>query len=104
MAGKHSKKNRRSGKAKARGRALGLGGSAGAFLAFGLGPMAGAPPLFVGDDLTDEAGFAAAEQAGGAGILVGAARETAASYGLADVAAVHSWLGQLVEPCSGKNA
>ncbi len=67
-------------------------------------PMAGAPPLFVGDDLTDEAGFAAAEQAGGAGILVGAARETAASYGLADVAAVHSWLGQLAEPCSGKNA
>ena len=48
MAGQHSKKNRRAAKgAKARGRALGLGGSAGAFLAFGLSPLAGlasAPP------------------------------------------------------------
>src|ERR1700744_3724030 len=42
MAGKHSgKKNRQSGKGKARRRALGLGGSAGAFLAFGLTPLAG---------------------------------------------------------------
>ena len=49
MTGRHSKKNRRSarGKAKARRAALGLGGSAGAFLAFGLTPLAGlasAPP------------------------------------------------------------
>ncbi|HLZ79868.1 MAG TPA: trehalose-phosphatase [Sphingomonas sp.] len=58
-------------------------------------PMAGTPPLFVGDDLTDEAGFAAAERLGGMGILVGAARETAARYGLPDVAAVHRWLGHL---------
>src|SRR5580692_5678646 len=42
MAGKHSgKKNRQSGKGKARRRTLGLGGSAGAFLAFGLSPLAG---------------------------------------------------------------
>ncbi len=58
-------------------------------------PMAGTPPLFVGDDLTDEAGFAAAERLGGAGILVGATRETAARYGLPDVAAVHRWLRHL---------
>src|ERR1700728_4091385 len=46
MAGKHSgKKNRQSGKGKARrGAALGLGGSAGAFLAFGLTPLASIPP------------------------------------------------------------
>ena len=47
MAGQHSKKNRRSAKGKARRAALGLGGSAGAFLAFGLTPLAGlvsAPP------------------------------------------------------------
>src|ERR1700722_16235111 len=47
MAGKHSGKKNRSARAKARGRALGLGGSAGAFLAFGLSPLAGlasAPP------------------------------------------------------------
>src|ERR1700733_6970343 len=41
MTGRHSKKNRQSGKRKARRRALGLGGSAGAFLAFGLTPLAG---------------------------------------------------------------
>src|ERR1700734_3135428 len=42
MAGKHSgKKNRQSGKGKVRLRSLGLGGSAGAFLAFGLTPLAG---------------------------------------------------------------
>src|ERR1700735_5469927 len=43
MAGQHSKKNQRSAK-KTRGRTLGLGGSAGAFLAFGLTPLASIPP------------------------------------------------------------
>ncbi len=44
MAGQHSKKNRRA-KGKARRRAaFGLGGSASAFLALGLGPLASAPP------------------------------------------------------------
>ena len=40
-----SKRNQRSSKAKARRRrrAVGMGGSAGAFLAFGLGPLAIAP-------------------------------------------------------------
>jgi trehalose 6-phosphate phosphatase len=54
--------------------------------------FAGARPLFVGDDLTDEHGFAAAAGLGGAGILVGPARETAARYRLASVAAVADWL------------
>ena len=44
MASQHSKRNRRSAKAKARRRAIGLGGGAGAFLAFGLSPLASAPP------------------------------------------------------------
>src|SRR5277367_1257793 len=47
MAGQHSGKKNRAAKGKARGRALGLGGSAGAFLAFGLSPLASlasAPP------------------------------------------------------------
>jgi trehalose 6-phosphate phosphatase len=55
--------------------------------------FAGARPLFVGDDLTDEHGFAAAARLGGAGILVGPARATAARYRLASVAAVADWLG-----------
>jgi trehalose 6-phosphate phosphatase len=55
-------------------------------------PFAGARPLFVGDDLTDEDAFAAAAALGGAGVLVGAPRETAARWRLPDVAAVAAWL------------
>lgn len=53
----------------------------------------GALPWFVGDDLTDEHGFAAARALGGAGILVGPERETAARYRLDSVGAVVDWLG-----------
>ncbi|HEU4959102.1 MAG TPA: trehalose-phosphatase [Sphingomonas sp.] len=56
-------------------------------------PFAGHPPVFLGDDLTDEPGFVAAAAHGGAGILVGAARETTARYRLDGVAAVRGWLG-----------
>ena len=55
--------------------------------------FAGALPVFVGDDLTDEDGFAATAGLGGFGVLVGAARPTTARYRLASVAAVHHWLG-----------
>ncbi len=54
--------------------------------------FSGARPVFVGDDLTDEHGFEAAAQLGGAGILVGPARATAARYRLDSVAAVSQWL------------
>ena len=52
----------------------------------------GARPVFVGDDLTDEHAFAAAAALGGAGILVGPPRDSAASYRLESVAAVAAWL------------
>jgi len=52
----------------------------------------GARPLFMGDDLTDEHGFAAAEGLGGAGILVGPERESAARYRLGSVAEARRWL------------
>jgi trehalose 6-phosphate phosphatase len=55
-------------------------------------PFAGARPLFMGDDLTDEHAFRAAAELGGGGILVGAARDTAASWRLEDVAAAAVWL------------
>ncbi|HEX8528311.1 trehalose-phosphatase, partial [Allosphingosinicella sp.] len=55
-------------------------------------PFIGARPLFVGDDLTDEHAFEAAEALGGAGILVGAPRATAARYRLEGVAEVARWL------------
>ena len=56
-------------------------------------PFAGALPVFLGDDVTDEDGFAKCVQMGGFGILVGEPRQTAAKYRLASVAAVHHWLG-----------
>jgi len=56
-------------------------------------PMAGTIPLVLGDDVTDEPAFAAADALGGAGILIGTARETAARYALPDVAAARAWLG-----------
>jgi trehalose 6-phosphate phosphatase len=54
--------------------------------------MQGRFPVFVGDDLTDEHGFAAARDLGGFGVLVGAARPTAARYRIPDVEAVLDWL------------
>jgi trehalose 6-phosphate phosphatase len=55
-------------------------------------PFAQARPFFIGDDLTDEAGFAACERYGGAGVLVGERAETCARYALNDVDSVHDWL------------
>jgi len=60
-------------------------------------PMAGTRPLVLGDDQTDESAFAAAEGLGGAGILVGPPRETAARYRLPGVGEVRAWLGGLLK-------
>lgn len=49
-------------------------------------------PVFMGDDVTDEAAFAAARELGGAGVLIGPARDTHASYRLDDVTAALAWL------------
>lgn len=56
--------------------------------------FSGARPLFVGDDLTDEDAFEAAAAMDGAGILVGAARHTAARWRLPNVSSVIRWLGE----------
>ena len=58
-------------------------------------PFAGHMPIFLGDDVTDEDGFAACATLGGAGILVGPERPSAARYRLDDVADVHEWLSAL---------
>lgn len=60
-------------------------------------PFAGARPIFLGDDLTDEPGFQAVVAKGGAGILVGPPRDTAATYRLNDVGDVLAWLDEAGE-------
>jgi trehalose 6-phosphate phosphatase len=54
--------------------------------------FAGARPVVVGDDITDEDAFEAAVRLGGAGVLVGPPRTSAAQWRLDDVAAVSRWL------------
>ena len=60
-------------------------------------PFRGARPVFIGDDLTDEHGFAEAARLGGYGVLVGRSRATAAAYRLPGVAAALGWLRASLE-------
>ncbi len=55
--------------------------------------FAGSHPVFIGDDVTDEDGFAAVAEYGGTAILVGDRTPTQAQYSLANPAEVLSWLG-----------
>lgn len=59
-------------------------------------PMQGGTPIFIGDDVTDEEGFASAARLGGAGILVGPERSTLAAYRLEQVDHVRHYLRQAV--------
>lgn len=55
-------------------------------------PFAGRRPVYIGDDLTDEFGFAAANRLGGWSVLVGPRTATDARWRLRDPDAVHAWL------------
>lgn len=55
-------------------------------------PFVGRRPVFVGDDVTDEDGFAAANRLGGLSVLVGPPRETQARHNLPDIEACRIWL------------
>lgn len=57
-------------------------------------PFSGRRPVFVGDDLTDEAGFSVVNQLSGVSVKVGGG-ETQAHWRLPDVAAVHLWISNI---------
>ncbi|CCJ73895.1 Trehalose-6-phosphate phosphatase [Cronobacter condimenti 1330] len=59
-------------------------------------PFAGRVPVFVGDDLTDEAGFYIVNQLNGISVKVGQG-DTQAKWHLADVPAVHAWLNAVAQ-------
>ena len=56
-------------------------------------PFAGAMPIFVGDDVTDEDGFAACEEAGGFGVIVGERQSQYARFALPNPKVVAQWIG-----------
>lgn len=60
-------------------------------------PFQGRTPIFIGDDVTDEAGFAVVNGFGGLSIRVGPPASTSATHHLADVNAVLVWLEALAE-------
>ena len=59
--------------------------------------FAGRTPVFLGDDDTDEPAMVAARALGGAGILIGAPRDTAAAWRLDGVPQTLSWLATATE-------
>jgi trehalose 6-phosphate phosphatase len=57
----------------------------------------GRRPVAVGDDITDEDAFVAADELQGFGVCVGSRRPTAARYGLPCVALTQTWLQMLAD-------
>lgn len=68
-----------------------------------LSPFSGRHPVFLGDDVTDEDGFAAVIALGGDAIKVGPG-PSAAPWRLADVHAVREWLERNLAPVHRRSA
>lgn len=65
-------------------------------------PFAGRTPVFIGDDLTDEFGFACVNRLGGHSVKVGSGASGAA-WRIADAAAVRRWLRSGMEQRHDQN-
>ncbi|MDB5472217.1 MAG: otsB [Caulobacter sp.] len=63
-------------------------------------PFAGATPVMIGDDLTDEDAFAAAVALGGEAILIGLPRRSRSRWRLEDPDALLDWLETSLTPVS----
>ena len=61
-------------------------------------PFTGRLPVFIGDDVTDEDGFAVVNRMGGHSIRVGDVEHTSARWCIASVAELRDWLGGLAAP------
>ena len=66
-------------------------------------PFSGRRPVFIGDDVTDEDGFAAVRRIGGVAVAVGRRALTSAEFALADVTAVQEWLAQWLQGLAAEN-
>jgi trehalose 6-phosphate phosphatase len=62
-------------------------------------PFAGRLPVFIGDDVTDEDGFAAVNRRHGHSIRVGPEAKTEARWRIDGVAELCNWLASLAERC-----
>jgi trehalose 6-phosphate phosphatase len=75
--------------------AAGKGGAIRAFMQ--RRPFLGRRPVFVGDDVTDEHGFAAVNELGGMSIRVGDIPETSAQWRLRNVSELRAWLLRAID-------
>ncbi len=64
-------------------------------------PFAGRVPVFIGDDVTDEDGFAAVNRLHGHSIRIGPKEPTAARWHIASVAELRDWLAALADGEAG---
>lgn len=59
------------------------------------GSFQGRRPIFLGDDITDESGFAVVNARGGVSVRIGSSTDTAAQHIVPDAQRVRDWLEQL---------